>query len=48
MAPLDIATATVDAYVEVKYGGSSAKTKVVTSRNPEWNQKICLATMLPN
>ncbi len=48
MAPLDLISPDIDAYVVVKFAGLKAKTKIVTSRNPVWNQKINLGAMLPN
>lgn len=36
MVPLDMTAPEIDAYVVVKYGGSKIKSKVITSRNPEW------------
>ncbi|EGR29640.1 hypothetical protein IMG5_151880 [Ichthyophthirius multifiliis] len=44
---LDIAQNSIDAYIVAKFGSIIKKTKVVQSRNPEWNQCIQLACMLP-
>ena len=38
----------IDAFVVAKYSGIKAKTKVVTSTNPEWNQQLTIGCMLPN
>lgn len=38
----------MDAYVMCKYSGIKNKSKQITSKNPEWNQKVTLGCMLPN
>lgn len=48
MPPLDMFNADIDAYVIAKYSGIKCKTSVKTSRNPEWNEILHLAYMLPN
>jgi len=45
---LDFSTEGIDAFAVVKYAGVVKSTKIVTSFNPEWNQNIKLACMLPN
>lgn len=48
LAPMDLLSKDVDGYINSKYSGVSKGTSVVTSSNPEWNQRLILACGLPN
>mmetsp|Transcript_31029 Transcript_31029/g.28217 ORF Transcript_31029/g.28217 Transcript_31029/m.28217 type:complete len:446 (+) Transcript_31029:579-1916(+) len=38
----------IDAYIKVRYAGNYKDTKDISSLNPEWNQNIKIACVLPN
>jgi Ca2+-dependent lipid-binding protein len=48
LAPLDIGSNSIDAYVKISFAGNKAESKAVKSnRNPEFNQELKIACSLP-
>ena len=48
MPKLDDFTNKIDAYVKVLYCGIKVKSKVITEENPIFNEKLNIATQIPN